>query len=130
MSRTFVMAMAAAVSLAWANDASAQQAGYRPRGVSNPYRQPAVSPYLNLLRNGGSVASNYYNLVRPQQEFRRGMQYNEQSINNLQQQTRAIQQEQVETRALLRRQAAGSTLNSTGHPVTRRSHGKYFRTNR
>lgn len=40
------------------------------RGVRRPYAsplsRPTLSPYLNLLRQDGSPASNYYTLVRPQ----------------------------------------------------------------
>jgi hypothetical protein len=40
--------------------AKAQYPGYNP----NPY-----SPYLNLFRRGGSLTSNYWGLVRPEQQF-------------------------------------------------------------
>lgn len=43
------------------------QAPYARPPIS-PYPRPTVSPYLNLAR-GGSTAVNYFNLVRPQQEF-------------------------------------------------------------
>src|SRR2546428_11618256 len=35
--------------------------------------RPTVSPYLNLAR-GGNAGLNYYNLVRPQTEFRDSLQ--------------------------------------------------------
>ena len=35
--------------------------------------RPAFSPYLNLLRPGVNPAINYFGLVRPQQEFRSGI---------------------------------------------------------
>jgi hypothetical protein len=44
-----------------------------------PYQRPVISPYLNLLRQGGtsgfgnSTALNYYGLVRPQQNFYQGL---------------------------------------------------------
>jgi hypothetical protein len=40
-------------------------------GQSN---QPAVSPYLNLLRPGNSPGFNYYGLVRPQMQFQNDIQ--------------------------------------------------------
>src|SRR6185437_16414499 len=49
------------------------------------YSQPAVSPYLNLFRPGGTPGANYYNFVQPQLSFAGG-------INSLQQQTLANQQ--------------------------------------
>jgi hypothetical protein len=45
--------------------------------------QPAVSPYLNLLRQGSSPANNFYNLVLPQID-------NANSIYGLQQQLNGV----------------------------------------
>jgi hypothetical protein len=36
------------------------------RGLAQKTAKPTVSPYLNLLRNDGNRAENYYNLVKPQ----------------------------------------------------------------
>jgi hypothetical protein len=36
------------------------------RPQTSPFGQPAVSPYLNLLRQGTNPAINYYGIVRPQ----------------------------------------------------------------
>jgi hypothetical protein len=74
-------------------------------------RPPAFSPYLNLLRTGNSPGVNYYGLVRPQMEFRSGIQ-------DLQQQ-------------VLTNQAAISDLNnstvlSTGHRTSFLNTGKYY----
>jgi hypothetical protein len=44
-----------------------------------PIGSPGISPYLNLIRPGGSPAINYYGLVRPQ------LAYNT-AINSLEQQ--------------------------------------------
>ena len=54
--------------------AGAQSPGL-PGGLVGPgqYKPPAVSPYLNLLRPG-DPAINYFGLVRPQQDFRNGIQ--------------------------------------------------------
>jgi hypothetical protein len=53
-----------------------------------PANQPRVSPYLNLLRGGSTFGNNYYNLVRPDLEFRS-------SIVQLQTQTQTQQQDIV-----------------------------------
>ena len=50
------------LTLGLASTATAQ-----PRPASNV---PSTSPYLNLLRPGGT-GINYYGLVRPEQDFRR-----------------------------------------------------------
>ena len=34
---------------------------------------PAISPYLNLFRPGGSITSNYFNLVRPEVQTRNAL---------------------------------------------------------
>ena len=47
--------------------------GQYVRPPVSPYPRPAVSPYMNLSRPGGT-ALNYYNLVRPQQEFQSSLQ--------------------------------------------------------
>lgn len=54
-------------------------------------RPPALSPYLNLARQGGSPGLNYYGLVRPQQQFqqsvldlRGAVNANQQIIGNFQ----------------------------------------------
>src|SRR5581483_8666255 len=52
---------------------------------ANPYSRPAVSPYLNLLRQGATPGFNYSTLVRPEIDFRT-------SINQLSGQTLANQQ--------------------------------------
>jgi hypothetical protein len=44
----------------------------------NPY--PTVSPYLNLARQRGNPAINYYGLVRPQFAFRSAVQQLQQGI--------------------------------------------------
>jgi hypothetical protein len=79
-----------------------------------PFNQPRVSPYLNLLRGGASPGVNYYDLVRPQFQFRN-------SIQQLQQQVGADQQ------ALAGLQGPGSTP-TTGHPVGFMTHLSYFQT--
>jgi len=52
--------------------AGARAQGYAPP-QTNPFGQPAVSPYLNLLR-GGNPALNYLTLVRPIENFQQFQQ--------------------------------------------------------
>ena len=76
--------------------------------------QPPVSPYLNLLRGGASVSSNYFNLVQPENEFRS-------SILKLQQQTGANQT------AITDLQFSGGKL-ATGHLSGFQTQASYFQT--
>src|SRR5882757_7331407 len=69
-----------------------------------PNAAPAISPYLNLLRNGTSAANNYYNLVRPQQEFRGG-------INTLQNEIQGV------TTAVNKLNYQDTAIHETGHSV-------------
>ena len=72
---------------------------------------PAVSPYLNLVRPGGSPAVNYYGIVRPQ------LVYNT-AINSLEQQ---VAQSKVAI-------TAQESLNvpTTGHQVGFLRYQQYF----
>ncbi|HYT88283.1 MAG TPA: hypothetical protein VEL76_06155 [Gemmataceae bacterium] len=79
-----------------------------------PITRPAISPYLSLVQPGGDTALNYYNLVRPQIEFRN-------TIGQLQLQTAAEQ----ETLTALQ---APSELPATGHAVGFQTHRRYFQT--
>jgi hypothetical protein len=76
-----------------------------------PYQRPYVSPYLNLLNRGQSAGANYYAVVRPDIEFRAGIQ-------RLGQQA-AAQQTQIE-------EASATGLPTTGHPVGFMNHTAYF----
>lgn len=53
---------------------------------------PTYSPYLNLLRGGGTTVFNYYGLVRPEQQFRQAFQGLEQQIGDFQQLTTGTNQ--------------------------------------
>jgi len=88
--------------------AASAQIGYR--GIS-PTSQPAVSPYLNL-RRPGNTALNYYNLVRPEIEFRDAYLGLQGQVNR--QQT-ALQDVQTEL------------LPTTGHTVSYLNLGTYYR---
>ncbi len=69
--RNIVWLAAAALGLC-AGSVHAQ--GYNPGGPYNPGARPAYSPYLNLLRQDGSLNSNYQGLVRPQINFQNSIQ--------------------------------------------------------
>jgi hypothetical protein len=73
--------------------------------------QPAVSPYLNLTRAGGNMANNYFNLVRPQIDFRN-------SIQSL--------QTQVDNISPTSQSGAPGELPTTGHKVQFMNTAKYF----
>ena len=73
--------------------------------------QPTFSPYLNLLRRGNSTLSNYYGLVRPEQQFRAA---DEQFQSNFQQVQRQFDSTQ--------RSTIVPPLQSTGHRVQFMSH--------
>jgi|SRR5262245_30249490 len=59
----------------------AESVSAQPR-VGPTNSRPPVSPYLNLLRPGNSAGANYYNLVRPQLDFRNSIQNLQQEITN------------------------------------------------
>lgn len=74
--------MLAALGLAWVGAAGPLWAQYSP---VNPINRPAVSPYINLTRQGASGAVNYFGLVRPEVQFRGALLQNQQEIANSQQ---------------------------------------------
>jgi hypothetical protein len=80
-----------------------------PGGVG----RPTDSPYLNLVRPGGSPALNYFGLVRPELQFR-------QSIQNLQGAVTANQE------AIGGIQAEVTGIPVTGHPTQFLNYGGYF----
>ncbi len=75
---------------------------------------PGFSPYLNLLRQGASPGVNYYGLVRPQFEFRNG-------IDQLQQQYNTLSRE-----ANAPNQTGPTELPATGHAVSFMNTRAYF----
>ncbi len=75
--------------------------------------RPAYSPYLNLLRPGGSTTQNYYGLVRPEQDFRN-------SIGGLQSQFATSNQQTVG-------QFAGtSAFPTTGHRTAFMNYSHFY----
>lgn len=105
------------VLLAAANSAFAQNPSTLRRTGFAPPSRPVTSPYLNLLRgNGRSTAFNYFQRVRPEQEFRNNANRFRQSLNQLNQRV-AAQQQQIN---------AGGGLSTTGHSATFQNYGGYF----
>ena|SRR5205809_38662 len=100
------------LALSHAQPAFAQ--GY-PGAAPGLNNRPPVSPYLLLNRSGGSVASNYYNLVRPQFEFRNNIQVLNQAVAANQQALTTVGQ-----------QDPYATFPTTGHGVQFMNYGKYF----
>jgi hypothetical protein len=77
--------------------------------------QPTYSPYLNLLRPGGTPAQNYYQLVSPEL-YARGNLYNLQNqITTNQQSITNLRNEVAE-------------LGSTGHTAQFMNYRSYFMT--
>jgi hypothetical protein len=80
-----------------------------------PSARPAISPWLNLLRGGASPANNYFNLVRPEQDFGS-------NIYQLQGQTQA-------NRAAINNLEYGPYAFTTGHRSGFMTQGRYFMNN-
>jgi len=76
----------------------------------NPALRPAVSPYINLTRQGASGGVNYYGLVRPDIQFRSGILQNQQEIATSQQAIANL----------------GATPLTTGHHVGFMTQWRYF----
>src|SRR5262245_21876578 len=74
-----VAALAVLTTMIVASVAAAQP----PAPLRDAPRRPVYSPYLNLNRSGGTLAQNYYGLVRPEIEFRN-------NVNQLRRDTQAI----------------------------------------
>ncbi len=91
----------------------AQSGGSR---IRPPVRQPTTSPYLNLLRgpDGGGLGFNYYQRVRPQQDYLRTTQDLSRSLNRVSRQQSALEREL----------ATGRT--ATGHATTFLDYRGYY----
>src|SRR5262245_21946422 len=85
---------------------------YAQGPVLTPSYRPAFSPWLNLNRQGGNAALNYYGLVRPQFTVNN-------SLFQLQQQTGALQQQQQQG-------SVSPEIPPTGHVTGFLNHSKYF----
>src|SRR4051794_13123065 len=108
--------LALLIGLTVGSAARAQPHGHPPGSpFGGPGRasSPTFSPYLNLLRPGNQ-AVNYYGLVRPQQEFRSGLESLQQQYNTL--------NREVNTPS----ENGPAGLPATGHAVTFMNTGRYF----
>jgi hypothetical protein len=92
----------------WAPGALAQGGYARP--ATYPGSRPTVSPYLNITRSGNR-ALNYYNLVRPEFEFRNAYQRLQQQAG---QQAASIDQINAEF------------LPATGHSTSFQNYSHFF----
>jgi hypothetical protein len=94
------------------------QVGAQPPSSSGAIGVPRAtfSPYLNLTRSNGSLALNYYGLVRPELQFRQSLNQLQGSVATNQQLIGNLQSGSVDTPA-------------TGHPVQFLNHGGFFLNN-
>jgi hypothetical protein len=97
-------------------------ANAQPPGFGRP-RNPTLSPYLNLLNNNNSTAFNYYQLYRPQTEFRSAYQ----GLNqNLYQTDVQVAREGESIEQIGDRLRPGASLRTTGHRTSFMDYGSYF----
>src|SRR4051794_18518240 len=89
-------------------------AGAAAAQAQSPITRPAVSPYQNLYRGGNTPSRNYYELVKPDLDFRA-------SLQQLQQKNQANQQAISDLQA-----PAGPVV--TGHQAGFMTHRTYFQT--
>ncbi len=93
------------------------QVGPPGNNIRPPRATPTVSPYLSLLNRNNSLAFNYYELYRPQVEFRNAYQQLNRDVSRLNE--RVTQQEQAYQRM---------QLGPTGHTTSFMNYGNYFPT--
>lgn len=90
-------------------------------------QRPVTSPYLNLLNRGNNNFSdpglNYYRNVRPEQEWRQGLQNQDKQLQSLAQQFNKARSAATDAAAA---KSIRSTLNSTGHSTSFQNRGGYF----
>ena len=79
----------------------------------NPRNNPAVSPYVNLLRPGSDPAVNYFGIVRPEIDYQR-------AIQQLQQGEATLSSQQQDL--------TGAVLRPTGHATGFMTQSRYFMT--
>ena len=103
---SLVIVFTVAASTGWAQ--------YQGGGYVPPINRPAISPYLSILRQGGTPAANYYELTRPQLDYNSG-------INSLQNQTMA-------NRNAISSLEGGATY-TTGHKSGFMNYGRFFMNN-
>lgn len=96
--------------------ALAQPPGFTP--LRRPDRPPTVSPYLGLL-GGQSAGINYYEIYRPQREFRR-------EFNQLNRQVNRIQSNVGRSELSEAPEYEQYQLGPTGHPTMFMNTRGYF----
>ncbi len=113
MKHLFSASLVATIVLANTAHAHAQSGGSR---IRPPVRQPTTSPYLNLLRGpgGGGLGFNYYQRVRPQQDYLRTTQDLSRSLSRVSRRQSALEREL----------ATGRT--ATGHATTFLDYRGYY----
>jgi hypothetical protein len=109
-----VILLSAGVWLTLGGQSARAQFPYQ-RPQTNPFNQPVVSPYLNLFRQGAGVSNNYFNLVRPQQQFNNDF-------------TRLSYGQAQLGQAIAAGQESQPYLPPTGHATGFGTHLKYFQT--
>ncbi|HKB37283.1 MAG TPA: hypothetical protein VKD72_12585 [Gemmataceae bacterium] len=95
----------------WAAPHCLAQAGYIRPPLGGPFNPPPTSPYLNLNR-GGNPAINYFNLVRPEFEFRNAYQSLQRQVNL--------------NRDLVREALTEEGVPATGHSTSFLNYSHYF----
>lgn len=116
------LALPAALALTVAGGSASAQ----PPGFGRP-RNPSVSPYLSLLNSNNSMAFNYYELYRPQREFRQAYQGLNREIYRSDRQIEGqIRRLNTEIEQVAERVRPGASLGTTGHKTTFMSYGNYF----
>jgi len=92
-------------------------------------QRPVTSPYLNLLNRGNNnffsdPGLNYYRNVRPEQEWRQGLQNQDKELQSLAQEFNKARSAASDAAAS---KSIRSTLNTTGHSTSFQNSGGYFR---
>jgi hypothetical protein len=115
---SFSLATAAGLLALFAAPCPAQPPGYAPGSIGQPpfTSRPTVSPYLNLLRSGGSPALNYYTLVRPQNQFYQSMFQLQQDVGANARELNSLQQPTT----------TGAQMSPTGHAFGFMTQAPYF----
>lgn len=118
MQRSSVAFVRIACIAAWLAASGQSFAQFGTERFSQPFGQPAFSPYLNLLGNSGNTGINYFGLVRPQQQFF-------QQSEELRQGLYSPAQRQGRNQSQFRQNGMRSPmrLGTTGHPTSFRSLG-------
>ena len=96
----------------WAVPPAPAQTNFVRPPVGVPVLPPTTSPFLNLNRPGSSSAVNYYNLVRPEFEFRNDFQSLQRQVN--------------QNRALVGEAIADAGLPTTGHTTSFLNYSHFY----